>query len=87
MHYDQTYAPVASWETICLLLTMVLKNNWKTRQLDYVLAFPQAPAERELYMKIPKGIQVNSSTEYVLKVERNLYGQRQAGRVWNQHLV
>ena len=87
VHYDQTYAPVASWETIRLLLTMVLKNNWKTRQLDYVLAFPQAPAERELYMKIPKGIQVNSSTEYVLKVERNLYGQKQAGRVWNQHLV
>ena len=87
MHYDQTYAPVASWETIRLLLTMVLKNNWKTRQLDYVLAFPQAPAERELYMKIPKGIQVDSSTEYVLKVEQNLYGQKQAGRVWNQHLV
>ena len=87
VHYDQTYAPVASWETIRLLLTMVLKNNWKTRQLDYVLAFPQAPAERELYMKIPKGIQVDSSTEYVLKVERNLYGQKQAGRVWNQHLV
>ena len=45
VHYDQTYAPVTSWETIRLLLTMVLKNNWKTRQLDYVLAFPQTPAE------------------------------------------
>jgi hypothetical protein len=41
--YDQTYAPVATWESIRLLLGMVLKNKWKTKQLDYVLAFPQAP--------------------------------------------
>jgi histone deacetylase 1/2 len=87
VHYDQTYAPVASWETIRLLLAMVLRNGWKTRQLDYVLAFPQAPAERELYMKIPKGIKVETEDEYVLRVDRNLYGQKQAGRVWNLHLV
>ena len=54
-HYDQTYAPVTSWETIRLLLAMVLRNGWKTRQLDYVLAFPQAPVEGEMYMQIPKG--------------------------------
>jgi len=66
---------------------MVLRNKWKTRQLDYVLAFPQAPAEREMYMKIPKGIKVNGTTDYVLKVEKNIYGQKQAGRVWNKHLV
>jgi Reverse transcriptase (RNA-dependent DNA polymerase) len=30
VHYDQNYAPVASWKTICLLLAMVLRNGWKT---------------------------------------------------------
>ena len=45
IHYDQTYAPVASWETIRLILAMVLKNGWKTKQLDYMLAFPQAQVE------------------------------------------
>ena len=25
--------------------------------------------------------------EYVLKIVKNLYGQKQAGRVWNKHLV
>ena len=87
--YDETYAPVASWKTIRLLLTLALSNNWHTRQLDYVLAFPQAPAERDLYMEIPKGFKIDEgkSDDYVLQIHRNIYGQKQAGRVWNQYLV
>jgi Reverse transcriptase (RNA-dependent DNA polymerase) len=46
VHYDQTYAPVASWETIRLLLNMVLKNKWKTRQLDYSLFHRHLQKER-----------------------------------------
>ena len=85
--YDQTYAPVVTWESIRLLLAMNLRNKWKTRQIDYVLAFPQAPVDRECYMEIPKGIRTKNKGDYVLKVEKNIYGQKQAGRVWNQHLV
>ena len=44
--YDQTYAPVESWNAIRLVLSMVLVHNWKTIQLDYVQAFPQDPIER-----------------------------------------
>ena len=57
--------------------------------MDYVLAFPQAPIERDLYMKIPKGYQVESgkNEDYVLNLKRNLYGQKQAGRVWNKYLI
>jgi hypothetical protein len=85
--YEQTYAPVASWESIRLLLALVLKNNWYTRQLDYVLAFPQADVEWDCFMKIPRGIIIDEPGEYVLKVNKNIYGQKQAGRVWNKHLV
>ena len=46
VHYDQTYAPVASWNSIRLLLTMVAIHGWHTTQLDYVQAYPQAPVEK-----------------------------------------
>ena len=87
--FDLTYAPVATWNAIRLVLTMVLINNWHTVQLDYVAAFPQAPIEKELYMYIPKGMTIEDGDkkDYVLKLKRNLYGQRQAGRVWNKYLV
>jgi hypothetical protein len=39
-------------------------------------------------MAIPKGFEVEGEAQdYVLKLKKNLFGQKQAGRVWNQHLV
>ena len=88
-HYDMTYAPVASWNSVRLLLALSAIHGWHTTQIDYVLAFPQAPVERDIYMEIPKGFEVEGANrkDYVLKIHRNIYGQKQAGRVWNKYLV
>ena len=88
-HYDQTYAPVESWNLIRMLLTQTALHGWHTKELDYVLAFPQAPVERELYMKIPTVFEIENgkNLDYVLKIHRNIYGQKQAGQVWNHYLV
>lgn len=88
-HYDLTYAPVASWNSIRTLMILAIKNGWHTVQLDYIQAFPQAPVERELYMRVPKGYNIKNGDdkEYALRVEKNVYGQKQSGRVWNQFLV
>ena len=86
-HFWETYAPVASWPTIRMALIMALLNGWKTKQIDYVLAFPQAEVECEMYMKLPKGFEVDKDGDYVLRLNKNLYGMKQAGRVWNKYLV
>ena len=87
--YNRTYAPVATWNAIRILLVMVLTNKWHTIQIDYVSAFPQAPIEKVLYMNIPAGVTIKGKDpkQYVLKCNKNIYGQRQAGRVWNQFLI
>lgn len=88
LHYDKTYAPVAKWSLIRLVLIISLLQEWPTRQLDYTLAFPQAPIERDLYMKVPAGYNVENGNknDYVFRLNKNLYGQKQAGRVWYLHL-
>ena len=58
VHYDKVYAPVASWTSIRLLLTMIVLQNWTTKQIDYVQVCPQEPAEKDLYLKIPAGFEV-----------------------------
>ncbi len=40
-------------------------------------------------MELPQDIKTKygNSKDHVLKLVANLYGQKQAGRVWNQYLV
>ncbi len=53
------------------------------------MAYPQAPIEMDIYMELPQGIQTKhgNSKEHVLKLEKNIYGQKQAGHMWNSFLV
>ena len=86
--YTESYAPVTSWETVRLLLTMSLIHGWHSRQVDYVGAYPQAPIERPTYTKVPPGMPCpGNPSEYALHIHSNLYGQRQAGKVWHDFLI
>ena len=87
-HYELTYAPVVRWFSVRLLLILSIVNKWHTTQIDYVLAYPQAPIEREIFMEIPRGMKIEGKRreDYVLKLHRNIYGQKQAGRVWYRYL-
>jgi hypothetical protein len=53
------------------------------------MAYPQAPIETDFYMELPQGIKTvtRNSKDHVLKLLKNIYGQKQAGRVWNSFLV
>ena len=58
VHYDYSYAPVASWDSIRLALAIATAHNWVSTQVDYVLAFPQTLVERPVYMDIPLGFEM-----------------------------
>ncbi len=62
---------------------------WALCQVDFVMAYPRAPIEIDIYMELPQGIQTahGNSKDHVLKLEKNIYGQKQAGRAWNSFLV
>jgi hypothetical protein len=88
--YDLTYAPVAGWTSIRLLLILVLIHGWSTQQIDFTQAYNQAPVERDQYMSLPRGFRidgVDDSSKYCLRVMKNNYGAKQASRVWNKYLV
>jgi Reverse transcriptase (RNA-dependent DNA polymerase) len=88
VNYWETYAPVVTWAAIRIVLVLVLMYKWSTVQIDFVLAYPQADVECDIYMKISRDFEIEGKTRrsHVLKLIKNLYGQKQAGRVWNQHL-
>ena len=88
VHYWDTYAPVVTWQTVRLFLVLSLLLGWQSRQLDFVMAYPQAPAEMPLYMRLPKGYKHRGMTRktHALKLICNVYGRKQAGRVWHKFM-
>jgi hypothetical protein len=89
MNYYETYAPVVTWFSIRLLIVISILHGWALCQCDFIMAYPQAPIECNMYMELTQGIQVaeGDSRDYVLKLLKNIYGQKQAGCVWNEFLV
>jgi hypothetical protein len=79
-NYYETYAPVVTWFAIQLLIVFSILFDW---------ALLQAPIKMGMYMELPTGIHTKhgNSKDHVLKLLANIYGQKQAGRVWNSYLV
>ena len=86
VNYFDTYAPVVTWFAIRLIIIFAVSLKYCLKQVDFVMAFPQAPIENDMYMELPAGIRTKhgNSKDYVLQIVANLYGQKQGGRVWNQ---
>ncbi|KAL7523193.1 hypothetical protein ACHAWF_000419 [Thalassiosira exigua] len=86
----QTYgAPVVTWFAICLMIIFGITFGWTLKQINFIMAYPQAPIECDLYMELPHGISAKgaSAKDYALKLLANIYGQKQGGRVWNAYLT
>jgi hypothetical protein len=79
MNYFETYAPVVTWFAIRLMIIFRIIFCWALRQVDFVMAYPQAPIEMDIYMELPQGIQTahGNSKDHILKLEKNIYGQKQ----------
>jgi hypothetical protein len=56
VNYWDTFSPRVNWFSLRLTLVLSLIYQWKMRQIDFVLAFPQADVECELYMELPRGL-------------------------------
>ena len=88
VHYEETYSPVVQWSSVQLALILSLLQGWATRQVDFVLAFPQANISHDTYMKLPKGVKTihGNGNTHVLKVNKKLYKGKNASKIWYEHL-
>jgi hypothetical protein len=88
-NYYETYAPVVTWFTIQLLIVFGILFDWALCQVVFVMAYPQALIEMDMYMELPTGIHTKhgNSRDHVLKLLTNIYRQKQAGCMWNSYLV
>ena len=87
LNYWDTYAPVVSWSSIRILLTLSKLHGMYTKSIDFVQAYPQAKIKTTIFLRPPQGIELSEGDKQsVLKLKRNLYGLKDAGRTWFEHL-
>ena len=83
--YDETFSPVARYDTIRTVLSVAACEGMKLAQFDVKTAFLYGELDEEIYMKQPEGYSDGSNK--VWRLLKSLYGLKQAPRCWNKRFV
>ncbi|KAL6331545.1 hypothetical protein AAG906_011485 [Vitis piasezkii] len=67
--YQETFAPVAKLNTIRILLSLAVNQDWCLQQLDIKNAFLNGDLEEEVYMEIPPGFEESMAKNQVCKLQ------------------
>ncbi|KAM1100035.1 hypothetical protein ACFX2B_006478 [Malus domestica] len=81
--YEETFSPVAMIKSIRILLAIAAYHDYEIWQMDVKTAFLNGYLEEELYMTQPEGFVSKSEKPKVCKLQRSIYGLKQASRSWN----
>jgi len=82
--YDETFAPVAKFNSIRTLIALAAEHDLELHQMDVKTAFLNGNLEEDIYMQQPEGFVKKGEQNKVCKLQRSLYGLKQAGRAWYQ---
>ena len=80
--YQETFAPVAKLNTVRILLSVAVNEDWPLYQMDVKNAFLNGALTEEVYMEIPEGVPHPKIGRKVCKLEKSLYGLKQSPRAW-----
>ncbi|GAB2295500.1 hypothetical protein Dimus_038360 [Dionaea muscipula] len=70
-------------KSIRILLAIAAYHDYEIWQMDVKTAFLNGFLEEEVYMTQPKGFTDKENTKKLCKLQRSIYGLKQASRSWN----
>jgi len=81
--YDETFSPVAHFESLRLLLALAALEDWEIQQMDVKLVFLNGVLDEEIYMEQPIGFITPGTETKVCRLKKAIYGLKQASHTWN----
>ena len=84
-NFHNTFAPDVNWSNVRIIIIMAEMVEWKSRQIDYVLIFSQAPIDIHFHIHLPEGFHVDGKEKnvtYFLKLKKNIFGTCQSAENW-----
>jgi len=80
--YEETFAPIARIEAICILVAFTGHMEIKLYQMDVKSAFLNGYLKEEVYVSQPPGFENHDFPNHVFKLDNALYGLKQAPKAW-----
>ena len=80
--FDETFAPVVRIDVVRLLLAIAAQYDLHILHCDVKQAFLNGNTDFELYMAQPEGFEIPGYEDYVYKLNRSIYGLKQAAYIW-----
>ena len=69
-----------------MLIALSVQYGLQLHQMDVTTAFLNGILEEEVYMKQPKGYEIQGKEHLVCRLKRSIYGLKQSPRCWNMVL-
>ena len=81
--YDETFSPVAMLKSIRILIAIAAYYDYEIWQMDVKTAFLNGNLLEDVYMTQPEGFVQPGNSDKVCKLQKSIYGLKQASRSWN----
>jgi hypothetical protein len=74
IHYDETFAPVARYTSIRVIIALASILGWRLHQMDVKTTFLNGKIEQEVFVEQPDGFVLHNKDTLVCKLRKALYG-------------
>nr|GEU43273.1 hypothetical protein [Tanacetum cinerariifolium]GEV01189.1 hypothetical protein [Tanacetum cinerariifolium] len=78
--FEESFAPVARLEAVCLFITYAAHKSFTVYQIDVKTTFLYGPLKEEVYVNQPDGFVDPYHPDKVYRLKKALYGLKQAPR-------
>ena len=82
--YEDIYSPLVKHDALRTVLAIAAAKDLHMVQLDVKTTFLNGELEEELYMEQSAGSTVSGKETQVCRLQKSLYGLKQASRCWNE---
>ena len=81
--YEETFSPVAKIKSIRIMLAIAAFHDYEIWQMDVKTAFLNGKLDQDVLMAQPEGFESAKHPKKVCKLQKAIYGLKQASRSWN----
>ena len=75
--YEETFAPVARYTSIWMIISLATSMGWRLHQMDVKTTFLNGEIEEEVYIDQLDGFVIHEKESHVCRLKMALYGLKQ----------